>query len=79
MSASIDEIISPAEAARMIGIQRSTLEVWRCRGKGPPFRKLPGERQAMVFYVRSDVEAWLKGNVRTFNSTSAYSANKPAP
>jgi hypothetical protein len=78
MSASIDEVISTVEAARMIGIKPTTLEIWRCRGgKGPKFRKLGTSKQAMVFYVRSDVEAWIQANIGTYSSTSDYSAKSP--
>jgi len=71
MSAYIDEALSSAQAAAMIGVRPTTLEIWRCKGKGPSFRKLGTAKQAPVIYARSEVEAWL--NERTFTSTSAYS------
>lgn len=72
MSFQVDEALSSAQAAAMIGVRPTTLEIWRCKGKGPSFRKLGSAKQAAVIYARSEVERWL--TERTFNSTSAYSA-----
>lgn len=67
----IDEALSSAQAAAMLGIKATTLEVWRCKGKGPRFTKLSPSKQAGVVYRRSEIERWL--NERTYTSTSAYS------
>jgi predicted DNA-binding transcriptional regulator AlpA len=68
----VEEALSSAQAAAMLGIKRTTLEIWRYRGKGPRFVKFGKAKQSGVVYRRSDVEAWMTEN--TFSSTSAYSA-----
>ena len=72
MSAHVDEALSSAQAAAMLGIKNTPLEIWCCKGKGPRFCKLSPVKQAGVVYQRSEVERWL--SERTFTSTSAYSA-----
>lgn len=72
MSVHVDEALSSAQAAAMIGVRPTTLEIWRCKGKGPRFVKLGTAKQAPVVYARSEVASWLQQ--RTFASTSAYSA-----
>lgn len=52
-----DELLRPAEVARRTGYAEATLATLRVRGSGPPFRKRVGGRA--VFYVWSDVLAWL--------------------
>ena len=45
-----------------------TLEVWRCLGRGPRFRRV----NRRVFYLQSDLEAFAKGQVvETVDSLSA--------
>lgn len=72
MSVHVDEALSSAQAAAMIGVRPTTLEIWRCKGKGPSFRKLGTAKQAPVVYARGEVQRWL--DERTFASTSGYSA-----
>jgi predicted DNA-binding transcriptional regulator AlpA len=45
------------EAARYIGVSRSTLSKWRMRREGPPFHHC-GPR--IVYYFVDEIEAWLK-------------------
>jgi len=72
MSIHVDEALSSAQTAAMIGVRPNTLEVWRYKGKGPRFVKQGTAKQAGVVYRRSEVERWLAE--RTFTSTSAYSS-----
>lgn len=76
MSPMVSGALSSALAAIMLGIKPTTLEIWRCKGKGPPFVKLGTAKQAPVVYRRSDVEAWMRE--RTFASTSGYPVSKTA-
>jgi hypothetical protein len=56
------ERMTTNEVAKLIGITVDTLAVWRCRGRGPRYTKIPGVRG---FYLKSDVEAWFAtGTVR---------------
>ena len=76
MSVHVDEALSSAQAAAMIGVRPTTLEIWRCKGKGPRFVKLGTAKQAPVVYARGEVQRWMEE--RTFSSTSGYSTNKAA-
>lgn len=46
-------------AAKILGLSAGTLEVWRCHGRGPRYRKI-GRR---VFYAVVDLEAFATANV----------------
>jgi len=46
--------VSVAEAARMLGVHRSTLHRWRARGVGPQFLGI----SCRAAYRRADLEAW---------------------
>lgn len=47
--------VGTREAASLLGVSPRTLEGWRSRGGGPPFRKYPGGRAA---YVVRELLAW---------------------
>jgi len=50
----IDELLSNADAARYLGISKSTLNNWRALDTGPPYVRLGRPR-----YRRSDIDTWL--------------------
>ena len=58
------DILRTNEAAGYIGLRKSTLEAWRCRGGGPVFLKLG----KAVRYRKEDLDAFI--NARTRTSTS---------
>lgn len=68
----LDDLLSSEQTAALLGIKNNTLEIWRCKGKGPAFIKLGQHPSSPIRYQRSRVMAWLASN--TFASTSAYSA-----
>ena len=47
--------LSTNEAAAFLGVQPCTLEVWRCKKRGPKYSKL-GSR---VMYDQQDLENWF--------------------
>lgn len=59
----VDRLLSPREAAELLGVREGTLAAWRCRGKKLP----PGERRGppsltvgrSVKYRESVLNAWL--------------------
>lgn len=53
----VDEILRTKQVAAWVGVEDSTLRVWRFQGTGPKWFKI-GPR--LVGYKRSDVEAWLE-------------------
>lgn len=50
--------VTTAEAARMVGRTRKTLNNWRYKGKGPRWTRT-GDNS--VVYKVSDIEEWLDG------------------
>ncbi|MFZ0889581.1 MAG: helix-turn-helix domain-containing protein [Candidatus Binataceae bacterium] len=52
-----DVILSEAEAARLIGIAKETLNNWRRRGTSPPFFRVSG---GVVRYSRRKILDWLQ-------------------
>lgn len=49
--------LNTVEAAQHLGLGKSTLEIWRMKGEGPPFTKAGGR----VRYNRSELDAWQRG------------------
>ncbi|WP_084397160.1 helix-turn-helix domain-containing protein [Henriciella aquimarina] len=58
------EFFSVEEAARYLRLTRSTLDHYRCQGRGPVYRK----HGARVFYTRTSLDTW--SNRHTYVSTS---------
>ena len=65
-----EDLLDNEQTAALLGIKPNTLEIWRCRGKGPEFVKMGDTPQAPVRYRRSALLDWLAR--RSFASTSAY-------
>lgn len=55
------------QAAGYLGLKRTTLEAWRCRGGGPKFVKLG----RLVKYRQSDLDDFIKAQVRSNTSETA--------
>jgi predicted DNA-binding transcriptional regulator AlpA len=62
----MENMINTEEAAKLLGLCRSTLEHWRHQGIGPVFHKL-GRR---VVYRPSTLLAWASS--QAFTSTEDY-------
>lgn len=56
--------LTTEEAAKYLGLKRSTLEAWRCRGGGPKFIRLG----RAVRYRSGDLEAWIESRTRSNTS-----------
>lgn len=54
-----DELLTPAEVARLARLSVSTLKDKRWKGTGPAFIKLSPGRGGRIRYRRRDVEQWL--------------------
>ena len=59
-------LISPEQAAAMLGIARQTLAKWRWAGFGPPFVKV-GRK---IAYPQRELDKWVAE--RTYHSTTEY-------
>lgn len=55
------------QAAEYLGLKRTTLEAWRCRGDGPRFVKLG----RLVKYRRADLNAFIETRLRSSTSELA--------
>lgn len=55
------------QAADYLGLKRTTLEAWRCRGGGPKFVKLG----RLVKYRRADLDDFVSSRVRSHTSEAA--------
>jgi predicted DNA-binding transcriptional regulator AlpA len=62
-----DDLLETGDAAKLLGVSRSFLEIGRCRGYGPRFIKLSTR---CVRYRRSDILKWLAS--RTYGATHEY-------
>lgn len=52
-----DQIISPRQAAQVIGVANSTLQLWRSRGEGPKPFVINGKTRG---YRLGAVRAWIR-------------------
>jgi len=57
------------EAAKILGLRKSTLESWRCRGGGPSFVRLGGA----IRYRQEDLDQFIDENVHRNTSESCQS------
>ncbi|QLQ17657.1 MAG: helix-turn-helix domain-containing protein [Exiguobacterium profundum] len=75
------DLLTTAEAAKIMGLKVNTLEIWRVRGTGPTHVKLGDGIRAPVRYRRSELMDWIEKH--HFASTSASSVagtrNRPRP
>jgi predicted DNA-binding transcriptional regulator AlpA len=62
--------LSEREIEDQYGIKARTLQGWRTRKKGPPYRKVSG---TLVRYNRSEFEAWLYSSPQFLTSPSQAS------
>ena len=61
------QFLGTVEAAQQLGLKRTTLEAWRCRGGGPKFVKLG----RLVKYRQSDLDDFIEARVRSNTSEAA--------
>lgn len=64
------KLLTNTEAATILGLKPTTLEIWRTRGKGPKFVKLGHSKQSPIRYLESEIIAWLANGVCA--NTSQY-------
>lgn len=64
--------LNTEEAAAYLGIKRNTLEVWRCKHKGPRYSKI-GTR---VLYDVNDLEAFFLARAVDTMESAPISRNK---
>lgn len=57
------EYLTTKQAAKLLNVGASTLELWRAQRKGPAFIKMPGAGGA-IRYSRADLDAWLAKHAR---------------
>jgi hypothetical protein len=69
--------LTTAEAAEICRLSVRTLERHRVSGGGPLYTKCGPGKRARVVYRRSDIDAWLTGNI--VSSTANWSARSKQP
>ncbi len=57
-------MLRTVEAANYMGLEKCTLEAWRCRGGGPVFLKLG----KAVRYRKEDLDTFVSARTRTSTS-----------
>lgn len=57
----MEKLLTPKEAAQMLGVSSSLLGIWRYEGKGPKYQKL-SERK--IRYTESALEAYVESTTR---------------
>lgn len=55
----MEERLSSKEAAKMLGVQETTLRRWRTDHIGPPYYAIRHPRR--IYYLREDLEQFLQG------------------
>ena len=65
--AAVEKLLTPKEAAAVLGLSTGTLQNWRIAGKGPRFLKYT--HRGMVRYPEGDLRAWVESNTRQSTST----------
>ena len=68
---SADQLLCTQALADWIGVSVQFLEIGRCKGYGPKFKKIS---PTCVRYMRADVLAWLMA--RTHSITSEYGGRR---
>lgn len=67
----VGRMLTTKEAAKVLGRPSSTLERWRCEGRGPDYVKQEGG----VRYHEDDLRGYIRRNTRT-SSVRALVENK---
>jgi excisionase family DNA binding protein len=66
----LNELLSPAELAKRLGVSLRTIERMRADGSGPPFHRVSGGlRRGRVAYTLESVTEWLAK--RQYQNTAA--------
>jgi len=55
------QFITTPQAATFLGLKPTTLEIWRCQGRGPSFKKFG----RAVRYSVEDLNAWIEDQTRS--------------
>ena len=71
VTVNLDDLLTTKEAASVLSVKPNTLEIWRHKGRGPPFVRLGDGPCAPIRYVRAELSSWLAS--RSYAHTSAYS------
>lgn len=60
----VPAVLSTEACAAMLGLSPRTLEDWRMKMVGPPYRKTGRSKRCKVLYFRHEVLAWLESHKR---------------
>ena len=62
----MENLLTPKQAAEYLGIKPRTIEVHRCRGTGPRYRKIG----RLVRYTGTDLQEYADRDIRTSTTTA---------
>jgi hypothetical protein len=68
--------LSERDIQEEYNIKARTLQGWRTRKKGPPYRKVNG---TLVFYDRLEFEAWLHSSPQFLGQTPTHPLKQNEP
>ena len=63
-------MLRTSDAAKALGLKKSTLEAWRCRGGGPSFVRFGGA----IRYREEDLDRFITENTHRNTSESGQAA-----
>ena len=55
----MDDLLTPGEVSRILGVTVWTLQAWRAQGKGPAWTKLGTSRTSPIRYSRKAVQEFV--------------------
>ena len=70
----LNNLLTPAETAKLLRIREATLAKWRSSGKGPYYLKPNGR---CILYQREAVEEWLLGTGVAASAPKPEAVNPP--
>ncbi len=53
-------LINEKEAAARLGMDPITLRAWRCRQKGPPYKRVGRGPKSPIRYDPDELDAWVR-------------------
>lgn len=54
------DVLTPVQAARYIGVSQAVLRFWRSRGEGPRFFRAGNK---LIRYRRGDLDVWIEARL----------------
>ena len=56
------QLLTPPQAAAILGIKVDTLTTWRWAGTGPVYHRIGGARKGAIRYAAADLESYINAS-----------------